>query len=80
MAVKIRLKKFGKRSKATYRIVVLEEGAKRQGREIEVLGNYDPTIDPPSINVNKERINYWINTGAKCTDTVFHLLKKVKKN
>lgn len=78
MAVKLRLKRFGMRGKPTYRLVALEEGKKRQGREIEMLGNYNPLTDPPSINFNTKRISYWLTTGAQCSHTVSQLLKKLK--
>lgn len=77
MAVILRLKRFGKRSKATYRIVAIEEGTKRQGREIETIGNYDPSFNPPKVNVDTKRVKYWLSVGAKSSDTVRNLLKKI---
>lgn len=76
MAVILRLKRFGKRSKATYRIVAIEGSSKRQGREVEALGTYDPSFNPPKINVNTKRVQYWLSVGAQTSETVKNLLKK----
>lgn len=77
MAVILRLKRFGKRSKATYRIVAIEESEKRQGREIERIGTYDPSFNPPKVTINAKRAQYWLTVGAKSSDTVRNLLKKI---
>lgn len=76
MAVKIRLKRLGKRKQPFYRIVAIDESKKRQGREIENLGYYDPVIDPPGVKLNKERISYWLSVGARSSETVGYILKK----
>lgn len=76
MAVKLRFKRFGKRGKPTYRLVAIDEGKKRQGREIEVLGNYDPHFDPPKLQFKQKRVSYWLSVGASCSDTVSQLIKK----
>lgn len=78
MSVKIRLSRVGKKSKPSYRIVAVDESKKRDGRIIEILGTYDPIPTISAINLKKERIEYWLKTGAKPTDTVRHLLKKAK--
>lgn len=79
MSVKIRLKRFGKRGNATYRIVAIDESSKRQGRENEVIGFYDPTFDPPKTTIKADRAKYWLSVGATPTQTVSHLLKKLDK-
>ncbi|TFG37930.1 MAG: 30S ribosomal protein S16 [Syntrophobacterales bacterium] len=76
MAVKIRLTRMGTKKKPFYRIVVADSEASRDGRFIEIVGNYDPLKDPAEINLKKERIEDWLSKGAKPTVTVSSLLKK----
>jgi len=76
MAVKIRLTRAGSRKKPFYRIVVAEVGSPRDGRFIEILGNYDPKKDPPEVKVKEERVREWLSKGAEPTLTVSQLLKK----
>lgn len=80
MSVKIRLKRFGKRSKPTYRVIAIEEGKKRQGREVELLGFYDPNFDPPKIKLDQKRIAYWLGVGARSSQTVNDLIRKSQKS
>ena len=76
MAVKIRLKRMGMKKKPFYRVVVADERAPRDGRFIEEIGTYDPRQEPAAINIDVERAQAWIKTGAQPTDTVRDLLKK----
>ncbi|MBN2284448.1 MAG: 30S ribosomal protein S16 [Deltaproteobacteria bacterium] len=76
MAVKIRLTRMGAKKKPYYRIVVADSEAPRDGRFIEIVGNYDPLQDPPEINVKEDRIAEWLSKGAKPTATVSDLLRK----
>ncbi|MBO4838777.1 MAG: 30S ribosomal protein S16 [Lachnospiraceae bacterium] len=75
MAVKIRLTRLGKKKAPTYRVIVADERAPRDGRFIEELGYYDPTQDPSVVKIDTERAQEWIKNGAKPTDTVAKLLK-----
>ncbi|MDR0593922.1 MAG: 30S ribosomal protein S16 [Bifidobacteriaceae bacterium] len=75
MAVKIRLKRLGKIRAPYYRIVVVDARAKRDGRVIEEIGKYHPTEDPSYIEVNSERVQYWLSVGAQPTDPVLAQLK-----
>ncbi|MCL6519764.1 MAG: 30S ribosomal protein S16 [Armatimonadetes bacterium] len=77
MAVKIRLRRMGARSKPFYRLVVADSRSPRDGRFIEMVGYYDPRAEPPVINVNAEKVLLWLNRGAQPTDTAAVLLKKV---
>ena len=77
MAVKIRLARFGTKRKPFYRIVVSDARAPRDGRFIERVGTYDPKQDPPSINVDREKVEEWLKRGAQPTATVAQLLKRV---
>ncbi|MDQ4490691.1 30S ribosomal protein S16 [Sinomonas sp. ASV486] len=75
MAVKIRLKRFGKMRAPYYRIVVADSRTKRDGRAIEEIGKYHPTEEPSFIEVNSERAQYWLGVGAQPTEQVAALLK-----
>ena len=74
MAVKIRLKRFGKIRAPYYRIVVADSRTKRDGRAIEEIGKYHPKLEPSLIDINSERAQYWLSVGAQPTEQVQHLL------
>ncbi len=76
MAVKIRLARMGAKKKPFYRIVVADVESPRDGRFIEIVGNYDPKKDPAEVNFKEDRIVDWLSKGAKPTLTVSQLLKK----
>lgn len=76
MAIKIRLTRMGKKKSPFYRIVVANSKSPRDGRFIEIVGNYDPRKDPPEINIKEDRITDWLSKGAEVTETVSSLLKK----
>lgn len=76
MAVKIRLARHGAKKKPFYRIVVADGESPRDGRYLENVGTYDPLFDPAKVILKSERIKYWIDQGAKPSDTVRNLLKK----
>ncbi len=65
MAVKIRLSRFGKKDKPSYRLVAIEKNNKRDGKALEVLGYYDPTTSVPKVEVNRARLEFWLDKGAK---------------
>jgi small subunit ribosomal protein S16 len=75
MAVKIRLKRFGKMRAPYYRVVVMDSRTKRDGRAIEEIGKYHPTEEPSFIEINSERAQYWLGVGAQPTEQVEALLK-----
>ncbi len=76
--VRIRLRRTGAKKQASYRIVVADSRAPRDGKFIEVLGWYNPRTDPPTFEINKERAEYWLSRGAQPSDAVARLLKKMK--
>ena len=82
MAVRIRLKRLGRRHLPFYRIAVMDSRSPRDGRSIEDVGHYDPMVPDKSqrVNLNMERIDYWISVGAQPSDKVAVLIDKVKKN
>ena len=75
MAVKIRLKRMGKIRAPFYRVVIMNSRTKRDGRAIEEIGKYHPTHDPSIIEINSERVQYWLGVGAQPTEQVAALLK-----
>ncbi|HEY0259346.1 MAG TPA: 30S ribosomal protein S16 [Lacisediminihabitans sp.] len=75
MAVKIRLKRFGKIRAPFYRIVVADSRTKRDGRVIEEIGKYHPTEEPSFIEVDSERAQYWLSVGAQPSPQVEAILK-----
>lgn len=76
MAVKIRLNRMGAKKNPFYRIVVADSRAPRDGRFIEVLGNYDPSQNPAVVNIDEEKVLDWMGKGAQPTDTVKNLFSK----
>ncbi|MBO7610632.1 MAG: 30S ribosomal protein S16 [Elusimicrobia bacterium] len=76
MSVRIRLQRIGRPKRAYYRVVAIDQRAKRNGKPIEILGQYDPVLQENKLNVKQDRVEYWLKTGAKPSDTVADLLKK----
>ncbi len=74
--VKIRLNRMGAKRQPFYRIVVADSRSPRDGRFIEIVGNYDPTKNPAIVNIDEEKVISWIKNGAQPTDTVRSLLSK----
>ena len=74
--VKIRLRRMGAKKAPFYRVVVADSRYPRDGRFIEELGTYAPRQNPAAVNIDVERAQAWIKTGAQPTDTVRDLLKK----
>ncbi len=75
MAVKIRLKRMGKKKKPFYRIVVADSRSPRDGRFIDEIGTYDPNIEPAEVKIDEEGAKKWLGNGAKPTETVARLFK-----
>ena len=76
MAVKIRLRRAGRKKQPTYRIVVADSRSPRDGKFIEIIGQYAPRTGEQALNLKSERVNYWLDSGAQPTDTVRSLLRK----
>lgn len=72
--LKIRLAQTGSRNRKTYRIVVIEEGKRRDGTAVEILGFYNPLVKPEQIHIEKDRVVYWKNMGAQVSPAVEKLL------
>jgi len=74
--VRIRLRRVGKRKQPVYRVVVADQRNPRDGRFIEIIGQYKPLSDPSEINVDADRALEWLRKGASPSDSVIALLKR----
>lgn len=66
----IRLARVGARKQPHYRVVVIEKDRARNGRSVEVVGTYNPRTTPASLDLKRERIDYWVGNGARLSDRV----------
>jgi small subunit ribosomal protein S16 len=76
MAVRIRLRRTGRKNSPSFRIVVAEGTSPRDGRFIEIIGQYYPRQGDKAVQLNTERANHWLDVGAQPSDTVRSLLRK----
>ncbi len=72
----IRLARFGAKKKPFYRIVVIEKERARNGRNLEVVGHYNPRSNPAAVQLDHDRIAHWTKHGAHLSDTVRRLIEK----
>jgi small subunit ribosomal protein S16 len=72
----IRLSRTGARKQPQYRVVVIEKERARNGRPVEVVGTYNPRTSPASIDLKRERIDYWVSKGAKMSGRVSKIVSK----
>lgn len=72
----IRLSRVGARKQPHYRVVVIEKDRARNGRSVEVVGTYNPRTSPASVELKRERIEYWTKNGAQLSERVGKLLAK----
>ena len=79
MALHIRLTRIGTKGKPVYRVVVAEARSRRDGAAVEQIGHYDPKSKQDTCKLTLERVDYWIKSGAKPTDTVRGLINKARK-
>lgn len=82
MAVRLRMKKMGRKHQPFFRVVAVDQRAARDGRVIEYLGHYDPMLKETDAraSLNAERIDYWLSVGAQPSDKVGVLIKKYGTN
>ena len=73
--VKIRLTQTGTTNRKTYRLIAIEEGKRRDGKAIEILGFYNPLVKPPELSIKKDRLKYWISVGAQVSQSAKKLLQ-----
>ena len=74
--LRIRLTRMGAKKKPFYRVVVTEQRQKRDGSFVEIIGHYNPTTNPPLVELKMDRVRHWLACGAQPSDTVNSLLKK----
>ena len=72
--VRIRLRRMGAKKQPSYRIVVADKDAPRDGKFIENIGHYNPRTEPETVELDKDRAQYWISVGAQPSDAVRRLL------
>ncbi len=72
----IRLARTGARKQPHYRIVVIEKARARNGRPVEVVGTYNPRTTPASIELKRDRVDYWVSKGAQMSERVSKLYAK----
>ena len=79
--LRIRLQRFGTKNEPTYRLVVAEQAIRRDGRFVEVLGNYNPRArgKTPGLVINVERVDHWVKLGAQPSDTAKSLVKRARE-
>ena len=75
--VKIRLRRVGTKKRPSYRLVVADAHAPRDGAFISIIGHYNPLTDPETIVIDEEKARHWLEQGAQPTDTAARLLAKV---
>ncbi len=78
--VKIRLKREGNKGRPYYKIVVADQRARRDGRYIQAIGNYNPLAEGENFDVDLEAVDKWVGNGAQMSDTVRSIVKKARKS
>ena len=76
MAVKLRLRRIGKKKQPIYKVVAADSRSPRDGKFLEAIGLYNPLTDPLTLEIKEDRALYWLNVGAQPTDTVKSLLSQ----
>ena len=74
MAVTIRLRRMGTTKRPAYRVVVADSRSPRDGRFLEVLGHYSPLTEPPTVSIDRAKVEAWIKKGAQPSNTVRRLI------
>ncbi len=77
--LRIRLARTGAKKKSSYRIVAIDRERARDGRFVEILGQYNPRRHPAEVVLKRDRIDFWLGRGAQASETVRSLLKKAPK-
>jgi len=76
LAVKLRLRRIGKKKQPMYKVVAADSRSPRDGKFLEAIGIYNPLTDPLTLDIKEDRAMYWLNVGAQPTDTVKSLLSQ----
>jgi small subunit ribosomal protein S16 len=75
--LRLRLRRVGARHQPSYRVVVADSRAARDGAFVDMIGHYNPRTDPPTIQIDEEKALKWIRQGAQPSDAVAQMLKKL---
>jgi small subunit ribosomal protein S16 len=76
--VSIRLRRTGRSRRPSYRVVVADSHAPRDGRFIEIVGHYNPLTEPPTVVIDRERVAAWVSKGAQPSNTVKRLMARTQ--
>ncbi len=76
MAVKLRLRRMGKKKQPIYKVVAADTRSPRDGKFLEAVGIYNPLTNPHTVDLKEDRVHYWLDNGAQPTDTVKSLLRQ----
>ena len=79
MSVRIRLRREGTTNSPYYKVVVVDSRSPRDGKFIEIVGNYNPKQAENNVNLDLDRVSYWVGHGAQPSETVSSLIKRAKK-
>ncbi|HKB25105.1 MAG TPA: 30S ribosomal protein S16 [Methylomirabilota bacterium] len=79
MAVSIRLRRTGTTKRPRYRVVVADSRSPRDGRFIEILGHYNPLTQPPTVSIDRAKVDAWIAKGAQPSNTVRKLMARTRE-
>lgn len=74
--VRIRLARVGAKKQPTYRVIVADQRSARDGRFIEIVGHYNPRVNPPAIDMQEDRVLYWLSQGAQPSEPVARMLQQ----
>lgn len=75
--VRIRLRRVGFKNQPSYRIIAADKESPRDGRFLEILGSYNPRTEPSTIEIQEDRVYYWLNVGAKPSNSVLQIFNHV---
>jgi small subunit ribosomal protein S16 len=79
MAVKIRLRRTGRKKMPSYRVVVAESTTPRDGQYLDAVGTYNPLLKPAELRIDLDKVDQWLASGAEMTDTVASLVRKARR-
>ena len=79
MSVSIRLRREGTTNRPYYKVVVADARSPRDGKFLEIIGNYDPKIAGSNVNMDLARVDYWLSKGAQPSDTVRSMIRRLRK-
>lgn len=79
MAVKIRLRRTGRKKQPSYRLVVVDSSTPRNGQYLDALGTYNPLVKPADLRIDMDKVEQWLANGAELSDTAASLIRKARQ-